>query len=370
MPVGVVPSLGDEQAMLLDASTRLMDERHPLAEVRRRADEGGALAAGYTEACGGLGWFGLLATEAAGGGSASGNGVLDAALLAAERGARLQPGPFVGHSIVVDALTRAGSHHEVLGALVDGAGWATWAFAETSGLTVETTGDGLRLSGTVAPVADLADCAWVLVHGDGPHGAVQVLLSTDAPGLTVRPLVGLDVSRTWAALDLDGVTVEATAVVGTPGPATEAALRWQAQLSAVLVAAETVGTMDTDVALAVQYAKDRIAFGRPIGSFQAIKHLLADTSLWLEMAKGLVAVAATALGTGDPDGPSLAHAAKSFVGEKGVETGQNCFQVFGGIGYTWEHDQHLYLRRLVADAATFGSPAWHRRQLLDEEGVA
>ena len=142
------------------------------------------------------------------------------------------------------------------------------------------------------------------------------------------------------------------------------------EVAAVLSAAESVGAMQADFDVALQYAKDRIAFGRPIGSFQAIKHLLADTSLWLEMAKGLVAAAATSLGSGAPDGPELAHAAKAFVAERGMELAQNCFQVFGGIGYTWEHDQHFWFRRLAADAECFGSAPSHRRQLLDTVGVA
>jgi alkylation response protein AidB-like acyl-CoA dehydrogenase len=128
--------------------------------------------------------------------------------------------------------------------------------------------------------------------------------------------------------------------------------------------------MHTDFHMALQYAKDRVAFGRPIGSFQALKHILADMSLSLEMSAGLVAAAATALGSGAADGPELAHAAKAFVAEHGIELAHNSFQVFGGIGYTWEHDQHLFLRRLAADAECFGSPAWHRTRLLETAEVA
>ena len=157
---------------------------------------------------------------------------------------------------------------------------------------------------------------------------------------------------------------------GAAGAATEAALAHQAQVAAVLVAAESVGAMRADLDMAVAYAKDRVAFGRPIGSFQGLKHLIADASLSLEMAMGVVAAAATALGAGDPDGPQLAHAAKAFVADHGLELAHTCFQVFGGIGYTWEHDQHLFLRRLAADAELFGSPGWHRERLLEAAGVA
>jgi alkylation response protein AidB-like acyl-CoA dehydrogenase len=189
---------------------------------------------------------------------------------------------------------------------------------------------------------------------------------TDAPGIERRPLEGIDVTRRWCAVELTDVVVTTDDVIGTTDVTRSAR---QGELAAVLVAAESVGAMHADFELALQYAKDRVAFGRPIGSFQAIKHLLADTSLWLEMAKGLVHGAATSLGEGSPDGAELAHAAKAFVAERGVELAQNCFQVFGGIGYTWEHDQHFWFRRLAADAECFGSAPFHRGQLLDLVGV-
>ena len=169
-------------------------------------------------------------------------------------------------------------------------------------------------------------------------------------------------TRHWSAVDFTGVTVGADDVIARGGSRAS-------EVAAVLAAAESVGAMHADFELALQYSKDRIAFGRPIGSFQAIKHLLADTSLWLEMSKALVASAASALGRGAPDGPELAHAAKAFVAERGLELAQNCFQVFGGIGYTWEHDQHFWFRRLAADAEQFGAAPSHRSQMLDAVGV-
>jgi alkylation response protein AidB-like acyl-CoA dehydrogenase len=178
----------------------------------------------------------------------------------------------------------------------------------------------------------------------------------------MRALEGLDVTRRWSEVEFVEVQVASADVLDCSSADLSA-------LAAVLVAAESLGAMQADFDLALQYAKDRIAFGRPIGSFQAIKHLLADTSLWLEMAKGLVAASATSLGSGAPDGAELAHAAKSFVAERGVELAQNCFQVFGGIGYTWEHDQHFWFRRLASDAECFGSSSAHREQLFELVGV-
>jgi alkylation response protein AidB-like acyl-CoA dehydrogenase len=127
--------------------------------------------------------------------------------------------------------------------------------------------------------------------------------------------------------------------------------------------------MDRNLEGAVQYAKDRIAFGRPIGSFQAVKHLLADTSLMLEMSKSLAWSAARAVGDGESNAGEMASAAKAFVGDSGVDLTQNCFQVFGGVGFTWEHDQHLYLRRIGTDRALYGDPAWHRERICQLAGL-
>jgi alkylation response protein AidB-like acyl-CoA dehydrogenase len=377
MTVGLLPALTEEQAMLLDATVRFIEAEFPMDAVRERADGGNGPDAGYLRAAARLGWLGMLADEAHGGGSASGNGLLDAALIAAERGARLQPGPFAGHSVVVHALSAAGTpgQLEVLAGLVEGRGWATWVAGGTSAgstgqhVVLRDAGDGVLLDGTVEAVPEATGCEWLLVAASGRDGLAQVLVPAGTSGVSMRRLEGLDVTRRWCAVELDGVRLPAEAIVGAPGPPTEQLVRRQAEIGSVLSAAEAVGAMDANFRLALDYAKSRIAFGRPIGSFQAVKHVLADSSLFLEMSKGIVAAAAAALGGGAPDGPALAHAAKSFVGERGIELTHACFQVFGGIGYTWEHDQHLFMRRLAAEAAAFGQPAWHRERLFDLAGT-
>ena len=160
----------------------------------------------------------------------------------------------------------------------------------------------------------------------------------------------------------EGAQIPPSAVVGTSGKASDLVAR-QSAIASVLTAAESVGAMDHDFEMTLGYAKDRIAFGRPIGSFQAIKHLLADMSLALEMSKAITLAAAKSLGADDGYGLEAASMAKAFVGDAGVDLAQNCFQIFGGIGFTWEHDQHLYLRRITTDAALYGDPVWHRERL-------
>jgi alkylation response protein AidB-like acyl-CoA dehydrogenase len=127
--------------------------------------------------------------------------------------------------------------------------------------------------------------------------------------------------------------------------------------------------MDVLFAMTVEYAKDRVAFGRPIGSFQAIKHVLADQAMYLEASKAAAGAAARAVARAEPDAAGAVHMAAAYVGEHGPDLAQECLQVHGGIGYTWEHDLHLLLRRIRSDAAMFGEPRWHREQLCQVHGM-
>jgi alkylation response protein AidB-like acyl-CoA dehydrogenase len=369
----------EDQRALLDVSSRFMEQACPLAFVREGDKRDDVFAASYRRQAAELGWYSMLVPEALGGGNISGNGVLDAALIAYKRGALLQPGSFVGTNVVAYALAEAGSddlRRQVLPALVDGSVSASWAVASVDGgggvaggVRAESTGDGgLELSGVKTAVQDVDPSSWLLITCESAEGAAQALVAAGAAGVTVSPLESLDLSRRFAEVRLDGVRVPATAVVGIPG-AVDDLLDRQLAIAATLTAAESVGAMDHEFEMTVQYAKDRIAFGRPIGSFQAVKHLLADTSLSVEMSKAVVLAAARSVGSGDGYGPEAASIAKALVGEAAVELAQNCFQVFGGIGYTWEHDQHLYLRRLTTDAGLFGDAAWHRERLCQLAGL-
>ena len=369
----------EDQRALLDVSSRFMERSCPVALVRDDERRDAAFGESYRRQAAELGWFSMLVPEAQGGGSISGNGVLDAALIAYQRGARLQPGSFVGTNVVADAVAAAGGDDlrpEVLGALVDGTRSASWAVASpdhagdpAGGVHAEPVGDGgLELTGVKTAVQDVEASSWLLVTAQGPEGPAQALLAADSEGVTVTALESLDVSRRFAEVRLDHARVPSSAILGAPDTVVELVDR-QLAVAATLTAAEAVGAMDHEFEMTLQYAKDRIAFGRPIGSFQAVKHLLADTSLSLEMSKAVVLAAARTLGSDDDYGPQAASIAKALVGEAALELVQNCFQVFGGIGYTWEHDQHLYLRRLTTDAGLFGDADWHREHLCQLAGL-
>ena len=369
----------EDQRALLDVSSRFMEQACPLTLVRDDAARDGAFTAQYRRQAAELGWYSMLVPEALGGGCLSGNGVLDAALIAYKRGALLQPESFVGTNVVAYALGHAGSdelRQKVLPALVSGETSASWAVASVSsagrlegGVSAQPTGDGgLALSGSKTAVQDVEASSWLLVTCSSPEGTAQVLVAADAPGVTVTQLDSLDLSRRFAEVRFDGAAVPASAVIGTPG-AIGQLIDEQLAIAVTLIAAESVGAMDHEFEMTLQYAKDRIAFGRPIGSFQAIKHVLADTSLSVEMCKAIVLAAARSVGSNDGNGAQAASAAKALVGDTAIELAQNCFQIFGGIGYTWEHDQHLYLRRLTTDAGLFGDASWHREHICQLAGL-
>ena len=266
--------------------------------------------------------------------------------------------------------------HERFG-LISGDDSAAWVMGASGvypsgGVRATATSAGYVLSGSTSFVQDADTASWLLVtagsEDEDEGGAHQFLLSPDAAGVSVHAVDSLDLSRRFCEIAFVDAEVAASTVLGEPGSARPLVDR-QLAVACVLNAAESVGAMNHDFDMALEYAKDRTAFGRPIGSFQAIKHLLADTSLALEMSKAITMAAAEDLGGDDGYGLEAASMAKAFVGENGVELAQSCFQIFGGIGFTWEHDQHLYLRRLTTDAALFGDPPWHRERLCQLSGL-
>jgi alkylation response protein AidB-like acyl-CoA dehydrogenase len=369
--------LTEDQQLLMEETSRFIDAAFPLTRVRDLAD-GGDVAAGYTKEAAKLGWFALLVPEEHGGRCVSGNGLVDAAIIARERGRQLQPGPFVGTNVAAYALSHEGDpalRSTVLPGLLAGERTATWAVAggpgddgPGAGVRAERRGDGYVLNGRKTMVQDPGCADWLLVTADLDGGPGQFLVGNGARGVTASPRSGLDLTRSFGDVLFHDVAVSASAAVGTPGAAADLIER-QFSVASVLTVSETVGAMEYDFDLALAYAKERIAFGRPIGSFQAVKHLLADTSLLLEMCMAAAAGAAKAVGEADGGAAEIASIAKAFVGDCAVDLAQNCFQVFGGVGFMWTHDQHLYLRRLTVDAALYGTPAQHRERLCRLAGM-
>lgn len=366
-----------DQRLLLDATADLIEQLCPMDAVRAGRHLDPAWIARYRRESARLGWYSLLVPEKLGGGSVSGNGLVDAALIAHRRGRALQPGSFAATNAVAHALAvvdSAEDRGDLLAAVMAGEHSVSWAVAipgvhaAHEELRVRRVGEGYELSGSTTFVIDGDTADSILVTATGAEGLCQFLLPADTAGLTVTPLESLDISRRCTEVAFDRVQAASSDLVGTPGECDDLVHR-QLAVAAILTAAETVGAMDRDLETAVRYAGDRIAFGRPIGSFQAIKHVLADMSLALEMGTATVLAAAEELGADDDYGVRAGSMAKAFVGDHGIDLAQNCFQIFGGIGFTWEHDQHLFLRRITTDAALYGDAAWHREHLCRLSGL-
>jgi alkylation response protein AidB-like acyl-CoA dehydrogenase len=373
-------TLTDDQQLLRDTATRFMQAACPLETVRGLVDEGSQtdLPAGYWEEAANLGWFSLLVPEEFGGGSISGNGLRDAAILAEERGRRLQPGPFVGVNLVASALANSGmasQRESVLPTIMGGEASAAWlandatgAWAPGGSISVTARGDEFVLSGIAGVVQGAAGAAWLLVVASGPGGLSQFLIPADRDGVTVRPLQSHDITQRYATVELSEVHVGPEALLGTIGGA-DAEIERQFQVALTLLVAETLGALDGLFEMTRQYALDRIAFGRPIGSYQGIKYQLADMSLSIEAAHAVSAAATKAVQGGQSDAGEVASMAKAWLGDIGIEVAQGCFQIFAGIGYTWEHDLHLFLRRITMNGLLLGQSEWHRERICTIHGL-
>ncbi len=194
------------------------------------------------------------------------------------------------------------------------------------------------------------------------------LVPQDTPGLGVAAAEGLDLVRRFAVLTFDEVTVPATAVLGPVGGAADE-MEFLGQLAVALQSAEMAGALDHVLAMTVEYAFDRFSFGRPLASYQALKHRFADLKMTVEACLAIAQAAAKAVDAGSPRAAELVSAAKSYIGDHGPRVIQDCVQLHGGIGVTWDHDLHLYLRRVVQDRALFGTPSEHRERLAMGLGV-
>jgi len=365
---------------LFRATTReFLEKEMPLTRVRELAGSGIGFEPDWWKRGSELGWNSMVVDPAAGGDSISGEGLVDACIVAEEMGRLVSPGPLIGANVVAAALSEAvnaADHAEVIAGLMAGEAVASWAVYEPRrgwspmAPTVQATsrGSGYVLSG----VKDRVDCGdqadYFLVTAAGPDGLAQFIVPAAAPGVTVTAEQSLDLVRRYARVDMDGVELPATSVV-SPAGTVEAAVNRQIQIAVALQCAETAGAIQRVFEFTVQWAFDRYSFGRPLASYQALKHRFADMKLWLEACQATAGAAAHATARQAEDADEQASVAKSYVGPRATDIIQDCVQMHGGIGVTWEHDIHLYLRRATVNRAMFGTPSEHRRRLADILGV-
>jgi alkylation response protein AidB-like acyl-CoA dehydrogenase len=333
----------DEQQLLAETAASFFG-RNATSERTRHAMAGdGVDWALWRTFVSDLALNGLTAPEAMGG---SGLGMVELAIVAEAAGAQIAPLPLLGSVAMATPALAAAGVDDLLRKVVSGEAVAT------VGLADELRAEKGRLSGTVdfTPHGAIADLL-VLV---GEHEAWA--LPADAAGVTVRPLTTLDQTRPYARVTLD--KAPATALANP-----QAAARAAREGGLICLAAEALGGAQACLDRTVAYSKERIQFGRPIGSFQAYKHRLADMMVEIEQARSAVYWAACAVDEGSCEAQLALHSAKAFAADTFLACAGAMIQLHGGIGFTWEHDAHLFLKRAQAIRSMLGSSDWHREQV-------
>ncbi len=368
--------LSDDQEALKDAAAALLDSRAAPDRVREAGNRPERIDRDLWSQMAEQGWLAVERPEATGG---LGMGFVELAVLCEQLGRHLAPVPFIGTVLASGALERAvvaqdpGGNSDLGNELVErlsngeAIGAVAWSrrpdqvVAERSG---EDGGDGRNggggwvLSGRTDPVVFGPVADVVLVPGvTGPATGRDMALFAVTLGPEARPRVepGMDLTRSLGRLELDATP--ATLLGGSEfcGDLTDRA--------AVAVSAEMLGAAEHVLEMTVQYAKDRVQFGRPIGSFQAVKHRCADMLVDVEGMRSAVYYAAWCIAAVSPDAATAASAAKIWCSEAAARVMASGLQVHGGIGFTWEHDLHLFVKRSQLDQVSFGDAPWHRDRL-------
>lgn len=371
--------LTDDQQLFQETTRKFLEDTCPLDVVRKTAEEQpDGFDRTWWRRGAELGWVSMLVAEEHGGGSVSGRGLADLALVAEEVGRLVAPGPLVPTNVVAAALSRDGAaaHVKHLAGLVGGESIASWCAAgpigdgagSQGGVRATPRGNGFVLDGTTDPVEAGGQADILLVTARLGEGLAQFVVPSGAPGLTAHPAESIDLVRRFACLRFDGVEVDGDAALGRPGAA-GAEVERQLNDAVVLQCFEMVGAIDRVFTFTVEYAEDRYSFGRPLVSYQALKHRFADMKMWLEASHATAGAAARAVDSESPLAAELASVAKSYIGDHGPFILQECVQFHGGIGVTWDHDLHLYLRRVVQDRARFGTPRDHRERIAAGIGI-
>ena len=311
-----------------------------------------------------LGVLGMSVPEADGG---VGGSLVDQAVAVEEFGATLACGPLFGTvylAIPALAACPAGPARDaLLGALVEGERTAAFAVPDRAGAfdpsSVTVTADGTSLTGTVGRVVDGYGADELIVAATGPDGLG--LYAVDAAAVERTALVTMDLTRPQATVVLTGTPARLLA-----GPdAAERVISHALQVGSALLAVEQVGAAQHLLDLSVDYAKTRLQFGRPIGSFQAVKHKLADMLVDLEHARSVAYHAVWALSDGSDDPVLASSIAQAVCSAALSRIAADTIQVHGGIGFTWEHQAHLYFKRAATDAALLGNAEAHRSRVAE-----
>ena len=368
-----IPDLlySDAERALSDALASLLADRGGPDNVLARVESAQTYDDKLWQAVGtDLGCAGLLIPERDGGAGAS---YREAAAAAEVLGSFVAPVPFLGSAVVATAaLLRVGSQGGLLAKMADGGVTAALAvpFASAPGSAFPASirvagskpGDATtgvaRLRGMVTGAADALPAGVLLVPADGVPQALY-LVDVAAEGVGKAPVTSLDMTRQLCDLSFD----DAPGTLIASGPAASRAVDAALAAGAGILAAEQLGLAQRCLDMTVAYVKERKQFARPVGSFQGLKHRLADLWVSVTQARAASRYAAACLAIGSPDAGVAVALAKAYCSEVAVQAAQECVQMHGGIGFTWEHTAHLFLKRAKADSIGFGTADAHRAEL-------
>lgn len=356
-------SATDDQELFRSTVRSFLEREASLSTVRSWIDRPDGFDERWWRQAAEIGFTSLLVSEEAGGGSLSGRGLDDLVIVAMEMGRLVSPGPLVPANIVAGALSTSATPTQMerfLPGILSGDHVPGWC--DRAEITAVAHGDEFVLRGRATPIEAGDRIDILLVTATGEAGPTQFLVPVASNGVSVTPLAGTDLVRRFSTIDLDEVRVDRAAVLGEVGGAGPM-LERQRQIALVLRCAETTGVMERVLEFTLEYLGDRYSAGRPLSSYQVLKHYLADMKLWLEASRGVTGLAARSLHDGTDDAEELVRAAAAYVGEHGTEFVQKAVQLHGGIGITWEHDLHLYLRRVALNRNLGGGPAEHLERL-------
>jgi alkylation response protein AidB-like acyl-CoA dehydrogenase len=359
----------EEQELLRSEIRKFLDQSCPLDEVRRWMETPEGFSREHWKQVAELGWLGLTIAEDRGG---AGLGWVDLVVLLEETGRSLFPAPVLSTTLAAALLREAGSAEQQarwLPALADGSRIATVAVLEESDLwspqgiqlAARAEGDALRLHGEKRYVPDAGNADLFVVafrSGASPEQVSLAVVERGAPGVEAEHSPGMDLTKRLGRLRLENVRVEEEAILGAPGAAWSA-IAGHLDRGACAVTAEMVGAAQAALELAVSYAKQREQFGQPIGRFQGVKHPLADMYVDLESFRSLVYYAAWTLDESPQEAPLAVSRAKAYASDAFARIGIDCVQLHGGIGYTWEYDAQLYLKRAKWARPMFGDADFH-----------
>jgi len=363
----------EDQDLLRSTTRRYLDDKHPLRSLRGIIETDETVDRSAWQAGAALGWAAMLIPPTHDGGSVTDQPLVDLVVVGEELGRVLHPAPLLPVNVVADALARSGTEtarRRYLGALARGQLLAAWCFtadgsAELTSVAVDAVpeGDGYRLDGVARYVEAGSVADLLLVSATVAGDLVQVLVPRESPGISVRQMVGIDLTRRYAEVTFENTPAESSLVLAGPGSEAGALTERALAIAAVLQGSQSVGSAGQLLDATVTYTKDRVQFGRPIGSFQAIKHRLADLHIAVEAMRAAVHYAALAVDGELADSAEAVSVVGSYAKDAFAFLAGECLQIHGGIGFTWEHDVHLFLRRAKTDQVLYGEPSWHRERL-------